>query len=89
MYVGVALGLMILVVAVIMITRNHMQKSRAAAKASAGSEKAMTDEDLRDKIMREMLEEAREKDKKPVPQKKPDKAVKRSAPKKESGKGKK
>lgn len=62
LYVAVGILAIILVVSVVMITRNHLQKVRINAKKTA-DEKQREKDDLREKIMRDMIEEAKEREK--------------------------
>lgn len=58
LYVGIALGFMILVVAVIMITRNHFQKVKLAEEERRREAEGEIDKDaLYDEVLRDMLKD--------------------------------
>lgn len=59
-YVGIAIGLVVLIVALVMITINKLAKNKAKYATPQGDDDAIDEEVLRLQIMQEMLEEARQ-----------------------------
>ena len=59
-YVGIAIGLVVLIVALVMITINKLAKNKAKYATPQGDDDVIDEEALRLQIMQEMLEEARQ-----------------------------
>lgn len=59
-YVGIAIGLVVLIVALVMITINKLAKNKAKYATPQGDDDVIDEEALRLQVMQEMLEEARQ-----------------------------
>lgn len=59
-YVGIAIGLVVLIVALVMITINKLAKNKAKYATPHGEDDAIDEDALRLQVMQEMLEEARQ-----------------------------
>ena len=59
-YVGIAIGLVVLIVALVMITINKLAKNKAKYATPHGEDDAIDEDSLRLQVMQEMLEEARQ-----------------------------
>ena len=64
LYVGLALGFIIAVVTIVMVSVNRMRSRKAMAEAEAAAKNEIDEKALYDEVLKEMLEEAKNKQKK-------------------------